>query len=408
MEKSLYEKRKYTVRILLFTIIALVTFATTMRELSFGVSDFHAHMIYAINFRREFRKIITSPADFPHQILYPMWHILVNITYKISRLIFGEWLGPEYSAAFVTAIVNGFIYLLAEKILSHYKCKGSEIIAFGLSFVMPYVIPNWHDKVFYFGQNSPVIWHNPTNIIVKYFTLAGFFVIIRILQNIDDNKKNSKRTYFLLSAVILLSVMAKPAFFQGIVPALGVYILIHLIRTKFSKFRDYCLLCACFIPGFLIILFQYLFSFYFGEGGDGIGISWMEIAKVFYRNPWVHFLLALFFPICYILTNPKKSIKSTEIRLSVLYVICTWLEFCLLYEKGIRTYDGNFEWALCLAYAALWTSTSILFSKDWQEMDLQKTGVRVKNAILFILWEMHFVFGIKFLYTMFTAEKLYF
>ena len=407
MEQNLTSTKNYTLKIVLFTTVALVTFAVAMRELNFQSSDFYIHMTYAINLKKEFSKLWTAPADF-QQILYPMWHILVNLTYKISGLFFGKWLGPEYSVAFVTAIVNGSVYLLTEKILSRNKCRGSELIAFGLSFVMPYVIPNWHNPIFYFGQNSPVIWHNPANIIVKLFSLAGFFLIIHILRKIAEGNTVSRKEYLTLTAVILLSVIAKPSFFQGIVPALGLYILIRLVLTKFAKLREYFLVCACFIPGFLIILFQFLFSFYSGQGGDGIGIGWMNVASAYYPSPWVHFLLALFFPICYILLNLKNSWKSMEIRLGILYVLCAWLEFSLLYEKGNRMYDGNFEWALCLAYAALWTSASIMFFRDWQEMDLSKTWIRLKNTVLFVLWQLHFVFGIIFLYNLFTAEILRF
>lgn len=405
MEQTEHLTRKFTIKIVLFTVIALVTFAVVMKEMNFQTSDYYIHMTYAVNLKREFINLFTSTSEFP---LYPMWHILVNLGYKISRLIFGNMLGPEYSAAFVTAVVNGLVYLTTEKILARYKCQGSEFIAFGLSFVMPYVIPHWHHQVFYFAQSSPVIWHNPTNMIVKLFSLAGFFLIIHILRKIDERKTISRKDHLALTAVIVLSVMAKPSFFQGIVPALGLYILIRLIRTKFAEFREYFLLCACFIPGFLIILFQYLFSFYIEKGGEGIGIGWMEVAKMYYSNPWVHFLLAQFFPICYILVNLKKAGKSPEIRLGVLYVICTWLEFSLLYEKGIRMYDGNFEWALCLAYAALWTSASIMFFRDWQAMDLPKPWIRLKNAILFVIWQIHIVFGIIFLYNMFTAPLLHF
>lgn len=408
MKSNFDEIGKYTTKIILFFVVALVTFAVAMRELSFGWSDFSAHMTYAVNFRREFLKLFNSVSDFPHQILYPLWHIPVNIAYKLSRLIFGEMLGPEYSAAIVTALVNGLVFLVTEIILASYQCRGSEFIAFGLSFVMPYVIPRWHDKIFYFGQSSPVIWHNPTNMIVKIFALIGFFLVIRILRIMDEKKTPSRKDYLLLTAVVFLSVIAKPSFFQGFVPALGIYVIIHLIRTKFTAFRNYCLLCACFVPAFFIILFQYFLSFYLGENGEGIGIGWLNVANKFYPNPWVHLLLALFFPVCYMVFNPVKVLRSLEIRLSVLYLICAWLEFALFYEKGIRMYDGNFEWALCLAFAVLWLSVSISFFRDWQNMDLSKTVVRVKNSFLFVFWLLHIVFGTIFLYNLFTAPKLYF
>ena len=144
------------------------------------------------------------------------------------------------------------------------------------------------------------------------------------------------------------------------------------------------------------------------DGGEGIGIGWMVVARDFYPNPWVHLLLALFFPVCYMVLNLKKAAGSLEIRLSLLYVLTTWLEYALLYENGPRMYDGNFEWALCLAFAALWTSASIPFFKDWQDMDLTKTRTKIKNTFLLLTWLLHVVSGLIFFCNLLTAESLYF
>lgn len=400
------EKKHYTIKILLFTIVVLAAFSIAMKESMVEWSDFSSHTTYALNFRRQFSTLFTSVSEF--QLSYPLWHFLVNITYKISRLLFGTLLGPAYSAALVTAIINGFVYLVTAKILSCYHCDYAELIAFGLSFVMPYAIPGWTDEMHYFAQSSPVIWHNPTNMIVKLFAIAGFYLIIKYLRKIDKKESISGNDRLTLMVVIFLSVLAKPSFFQGIVPTLGLYILIRLIRTGAADMREYCRLCACFIPAFLIILLQYLISFYMGDGGEGIGIGWMVVARDFYPNPWLHLLLALFFPVCYIILNLKTALKSLKIRLSLLYVFVCWLEFILLYEKGPRMFDGNFEWALCLAFAVLWTSASIPFFKDWQDMDLTKTRTKIKNTFLLLTWLLHVVSGLIFFCNLLTAESLYF
>ena len=381
--------RKYAEKVILCAVVMACTFAVVMRD---HWLDYSVHVGYAINFRKEFLKLFTSISEFQFQ--YPMWHFLVNLFYKL-RFIFTD-LTPQAAAAFVTAGINGCVYLIFDKILSCYGVLDSAWAAFGLCFVMPVYHPWSMDKRFYFGQGSPVVWHNPSTIMVKPFALIGFFQIKRILDNIGKQETDRKE-YLSLSAVIFLSVLAKPSFFQGIVPALGVYILIRLIRTKFANFREYCLLCACFIPGFLLVLFQSVTTFFVGEEGGGISFGWLDVAKFYYPRPWEQFFLTLAFPLGYILFNLKKAFKHTEIQLSVLFLLCSWLQYAVLYENGIRRLDGNFEWALCLAYTVIWLVTSSFFFKDWQEMDLRNKREKAVNTVLLLTWAAHFVSGIYFL-----------
>lgn len=406
MEKSLFEKHKYFVKIILFVFVSLVTYIVTMTKLKTEFTDYYVHMTYALNFKRENLYLFTDISEY--SLSYPLWHFIVYAAYRISLLLFGNLLGPEYATAFVSALMNGCVFWITEKILSRFKLARPEWAAFALCFVMPFNIPGWLDHILYFGQSSPVVWHNPTNIIVKIFALLGFFITSDMLTAIEEKKKISRKQYISLSAVVFLSVLAKPSFFQGFVPTLGLYILIHLIRTKFSRIRDYILICACFIPGFLVILFQFLISFYIGKESGGIAIGWLEILKEFYPSPLLQLFLTLVFPVSYILFNFKKYFKSVMARLSCLYVITSWLEAALLYEKGMRKMDGNFEWAVSLAYAMIWTVTSGMFFKDWQEMELSNKKEKTKNTFLFVLFLMHFIFGISYLWKLLTAERQYF
>ena len=118
--------------------------------------------------------------------------------------------------------------------------------------------------------------------------------------------------------------------------------------------------------------------------------------------------LVLAFPICYILFFVRTIGKTLEIRLSVLYVLCAWLEFALLYEKGERKFQGNFEWAVCLAYAVIWTVASMLFFKDRSSKSSENKGEKAKNIVLSLIWLLHFLSGLFFVWKMFTVEKLFF
>lgn len=275
MNYRLNEFGRKIVQILLCIVIIVITFVITMKELGFDNSDFSIHMNCAINIRREFKKLFTSPADFPFQLAYPMWHILVNIFYKIGRLIFGSGARPEYAAALVTGCVNGCTYLILIKILSFYACNLSEWIAFGLCFVMPIYIPGLKDDFSYFAQGSPVIWHNPTNMIAKPFALTGFFLIIMLLKKIKKGGNISRKECLVLSAVIFLSVLAKPSFFQGIVPALGIYIMIQIFLTKFEKNGNISLFVPVLFPVFWLFWDSFCFLSISGKAAEALeSVGW--------------------------------------------------------------------------------------------------------------------------------------
>ena len=399
--------KKNSLNIILCFILAAVTSAVVMKELNFVVSDYYQHLQYAVNLKQEFSCLFTDISKFPHQILYPLWHILVYIFCNLGSFLFGRF-DPSYAAALVTALINVCTFLLQEKILSRNGCSHSVLVAFGLSFVMPIFISGLSPVTFYFGQSSPVSWLNPTNMTVKPFALAAFFLITEILDLISANNAVPRKKYLKLSGLTFISVFAKPSFFQGIVPALGLYILIRLFRNRFRNVRSYFSLCACFVPAFLVILMQYLIAFFYGKGGEGIGIGWLEVAKVFYPHPAAMLILALFFPFCFILFNTRMAMKRTGIRFSLVYVLCSWLEFALLYERGDRKLHGNFEWTLFLAYAAIWLVTSMMFFKDRQTVDGSGKAEKVKNSVLLLLWLLHLIFGIIYLWKFFAAEELLF
>lgn len=399
--------KKNSVLILLGTVLAAVTWAVVMKELNFTGSDYYLHLQCVVNFKRDFSYLFTDISKFPHQFLYPLWHIIVFVFYSFGKALFGI-ADPSYAAAFVTALINVCTFLLQKKILDHHKCLHPELAAFGLSFVMPFFIPGLSPVTFYFGQCSPVVWHNPTNMIVKPFALTAFLMITEIIDRIRQGSGVPREKYLKLSCLIFISVFAKPSFFQGIVPALGFYILIRLLRNQFRNVRDYLFLCLCFVPAFLVIISQYLIAFFYGKDSSGIGIGWLEVAKVFYPHPAAMLILALLFPLCYILFNLRYAMKSTEIRFSLLYVLCSWLEFALLYERGDRKFHGNFEWTLFLAYAAIWLVTSMLFFQSPRAMDDKGRMEKVKNSILMLIWLLHLFFGIIFLWKFFAADELLF
>ena len=379
--------------VLLGGAIFALTFTIVLKQAQIPGSDYQLHMEQAASFK----------TLFPFHISYPLWHFLVFAVWYVGWYLLGS-MPIIYACALVTSVVNVLIYVIIDRILSRYRIPYSSWLAFALCLVMPVCIP-WYTESVYMGQISPVTWHNPTNLIAKPFALIIFFLIAEILRDIRDKKPISRKRYILLSILLFGSMLAKPSFFQGIVPALGIYMLISLICSKFRQWKAYLFLCLTFVPAFLMMLLQFYFAFHTGAG-EGIGIGWMEVFRII-RSPAISSLLGLIFPLAYLLFNLKKSLSLISVRLSLLFTGCGWLEYALLYEKGERKYHGNFSWAAMLSYTILWVITTGLFFRDVAEMDLKNKKTVVKNTFLFFLWLLHLISGIYYVWSLLTVPGLW-
>lgn len=394
-------KAEYILLMLASGLVFALTFTFVLKTAQITGTDYNLHMESAERFR----------SLFPNHITYPLWHFLVFAVYVVGWYLLGN-MPIIYAAAFVTSVVHVAIYVIMQRILAkRYALPCASLLAFALCVVMPIFIP-WFSTSVYSGQISPVTWHSPTALIVKPFALLTFFLLVDICQDIRDSKPVSRKRWILLTVIVFVCMLAKPSFFQGIVPALGIYIIIYLIVTRFRKWKEYLFLCLCFVPAFCFMLLQFYFSFHTGAG-RGVGFGWLDVFYAITTSPLISSLLGLVFPLGYILLNLRKCMRDTAIQLSLLHVACSWLEFAILYEKGPRFEHANFMWAPNLAYTILWVITTGMFFRDVWQMDLpgrravadqsdrgdcKAKKTLIKNTVIFAIWIIHLICGFYYLW----------
>lgn len=389
------EKKEYLKKTICLFLIAIVTYFIVYKQMFIPHTDYYVHMNLALDITKKI----------PFQQSYPLWHLIAWFFYKIGFLLIK--MPVEVACSFVTAAVNCCIYLCIEHILAKRSILNSSIIAFGLCFVMPLYIP-WFNSFIYKGNGSPTTWHNPTNMMVKPFAIMSFSLLIYMFDNIRKGINNEKKNYVCLMLLVLGSVIAKPSYFQGVAPALALFVLISLLTDKGHVFKEYFKLCSCFIPGFLVIIFQFVLSFYSGEKGSGIGIGWLEVAKATTPNVYISLFLVLAFPLVYTVCNIRKKVRQVGYQLGWLYVVVAWLEWALLFENGERKYHGNFGWAAQLAYTIIWIITTTDFFGDWQEMDLKNNKEKCKNTILLFIWLIHLIVGIYYVKILLIVQDIWY
>ncbi len=383
-------KNRFIKRIVFAVLLFSVTCAITYKEVICG-SDYTVHMNWALDLKHSVLRDVVNP----------LWHFLV-----LSVVTVGKHFGrvpAEYACALVSGAVNVSLFFLIEKKIASKKCVGSEIIALALCFITPIYVP-WFNAKLYVGQGSPITWHNPTNMMVKPFAIAAFYLTIRLLDEIEQKKVADARQLIKLAICSFFSVIAKPSFYQGFIPALGVYIIWRLISKK-SYLKLYLRLSIAFLPGMLILILQFLVSFYSGSG-EGIGIGWFMARDESMGSPIISLLLVVLFPLLYIMLNFRRAVRNNTIQLAGIYTAISWLEAALIVEYGKRFYNGNFEWASHVAYLVLWVVTSSEFFLDLQNMDLTNIKARRKNAVLLTVWLMHLVSGIYYAYFIYTSPNV--
>ena len=339
--------------------------------------------------------------NIPSPLSYPMWHFFVYILNSLIGLLRPTHV--RYACILVTALINTGVYWAFFTLIRTETSFHPAFLAFTLCLVMPLHIPGTGIEI-YTGKFSPVTWHNPTNMIVKPFALLCFYLTNRVNHCIIRKKMVSKRIYMKLAGLAFLSVLAKPSFFQGFVPALFLYAGWQVLAKKQDP-RDYIKLLMTFVPAAILVLLQFFMNF----GGEGIGVGLFQSLRPGFFNPFLAFLSVMAFPISYLALNWKKNKQDPEIQLAIIFLLVSYLEFMLLYEKGGRRYEINFSWGVMIAYSIMWfvTTKKLFVQLDSGRRNSIHPAIPYTEYIPLVFWGWHLLVGIGYYIMLLVVQGYY-
>lgn len=385
-----------------FLIVFITTYCIVYQQTDSG--DFVTHIKWAQQFNFHYLwEYLTKVVP------YPLWHFTVKASQRVFDIEWGA------ASAFITALFNGGSYIVTvfagKALFEKFIDKAGKYIFWitCLMYVGPLYAP-WFNKNYYIGQGTGNIWHNPTNICVKLFAIIAFILIVQVLQK----EKNEPKKLIFLSVTLFFSTLAKPAFLQGIIPGLGLYMVLHLICDKQNrKWEKYFLLIASFIPSVIILFLQLCNTMYGSTRGNklstqlapgeqavekvierGIGIAWGKTLDHWTPNIYFSFVLAFAFPIFVFLFNRRKMIKDKAVQLVLCFETAAWLESIILYQKGAGEHQGNFFWASYLSMYMVWMVTVYYFIGSLKELQWDRTRDRIYVIGGVILFVTHLIFGL--------------
>ena len=355
-------------------------------------SDFDAH----INFARQL--IDEGLLDTFVMDAYPLWQILTALSTVILKMPIAA------SAVFVCAMLNLSVYVIVYCFFKYYKLENGRLgqLTCALMVMGPmYII--WDNPNIYLGQGTPNIWHNPTTICVRPLALGAFILITRILQKYDELQEYTVKELVVLAVLLIFCNLAKPSFEQAVIPGLGLYFIIRLIRNRGRHFAFYFKIAIAFVPSVVLLAAQWFISFYGtpAAGEDNhIAVSLFEVMKLYTPNILISFLLGMAFPLYVIICNWKEIRKKTDLQILGCTLMAAYLQQALLMETGYRKAHGNFCWAwnLCMFLAYVFSMREFLI---WNEKyDYEKKGARVMVSVGWGLFFLQTAIGVYYAFYM--------
>jgi hypothetical protein len=236
-------------------------------------------------------------------IPHPLWHICTIYIGNILHI-------SIHTAALIcsTAFLILWYLVVLTFIRSSQKIQNTSIIYLILLiilFIGPLCIP-WYNKIIYLGQGSPNIWHNVTLWTVKPFALLTTWFSLEGLE-----KQNLKKLVLAI-IIAIISIFAKPSFIIIFLPALLLY------AFAFNEYRNpifikfYTILSLLSI---LVLAYQYTHAFHHKE--SKIIIDFLGVWSLHSPNIAISILLALAFPMAFILLHSKI--------LQDRYILISWI-----------------------------------------------------------------------------------
>lgn len=324
-----------------------------------------------------------------------LWHILVRLT--------NDYLlrDPYHALAAITALADTTAFLLAYAAFEAVAPEKTPrwllaSVMFTAFIAAPITLPGGSLYVQAGGLNT---WHNPTNIMVRPFAAAVLYMTVRIynrrrsgIHSILANEKHfvfsggfwhqfrepvyTRAELILYPLCILFSVYSKPSFLQFFAPAILIFLLIDVIRTK-GMLLPFCLkLSLSYIPAAFIMLAAIkgffpsgisaaaaetaqaardagISVYFLKESFDGAG-DFLRTAVSELR----YFIRPCAFVLFILLAGAHRQDFRALSRLAGICLLVAFLESWVLHESGARSWHGNFLWSAYLASWLTWTAAA--------------------------------------------------
>lgn len=272
------------------------------------------------------------------ELTYPAWHIVVMLFTNIASL--------DIAVALGTGVFNGITFLVCYYIMSESEIDAIQSFVFSLMIMMcgPLYFKTIN-PVYYLGQLTCTMWHNPTHIAVKGISLASLYMIYKIMYG---KEKLSVWFYTVAALITTASIFFKPNYVQVLLPGVFIIYFIRVLTGKVSWKNLWTCFCVLF-PSAIVLLGQVVALW--GSNSDAntgsITLGWFVVWSKYAPHILGSILISMAFPLSMILLFGKRYCAREDLGLWVLW-LTAFVQYAFLYEDGERMVAGNFGWGLQL------------------------------------------------------------
>lgn len=360
-------------------------------------SDYVAHAYFSESIRLYGDFQFESDAQ---TITYPLYHFVTNALITLqgqnSQIeSYGSALSTGIVVTFIFRIMTAYIIYIAMCLVAPNRVMMRSMIFYvlltvGLLIFAPLFLFNLEGIRLLPGYIYANMYHNPSTLVVIPFGLLVFFASMSIFSDKDISMS------FTITSMILaaITVLAKPSFTIGFVPALILAIIIQRLRGQTIQWR-YAL--AILIPSTLAVAGQFFLTFVFGASEGSITLYPFYLPLIqngSYIMIFAKALVSLVFPIL-VITLYRDVLKENMILLSWLFLIVAVSYDWLLLEEGIRMGHRNFQWTVIIANFILFT-VHMLYLIKYHSREMLYEKWTWKLRLILGVFTLHVIFGIYF------------
>ena len=222
----------------------------------------------------------------------------------------------------------------------------ANFMSIALMLVSMGIFNPWNVGRLYAGISTPNVWHNPTFLFCRLFSLGVFVLMTGLLESRVDQKPRI-RTYVLLSALSFFSMWAKPSFLMSFLPASALIVVIQLFRHRMSL-QAAVLTGMAFLLSLLPLWLIYTRVYVSPESSGGIVFAF-NAAQSNLALFFPGLVLSSAFPLYVVWRRIRGRNLSVVLSLAFAnYLVAIFIRFFVA-ETGERMTHGNFGWSYSLA-----------------------------------------------------------
>ena len=314
--------------------------------------DFRVHITYAQNLA----------AGLP--VLSP------HFGFQYATIVMAWLTGFSYDAAgvLVVAACYGWLALLLRAELRRRSIHlgkwfaGTVILCLLISSQVS-LFTAWIPNLYY-GYFAPIVYHNPTQQLMKASALFIWFLFVRLFLVNRSSRSSGAASYVLLGAACVVSAICKPSFLIAFLPVAGLRALLDLANRKWARARAAA--GAIAVPSALVLSWQFWFAY---RTATPAGISFVPLA--IFSDP-VALLwkgsFSILLPLAVIIAVGGRERLPAQLLFAWLLLLVALAYTLLLVETGPRMMEGNFAWSAQIGVFILYVESILFTLQHWNKL----------------------------------------